>query len=243
MSRTRVWFDGEELTALGNVSDLRQALLPRSIATSDVPGRDGSMYLGARLAPKDVSMTLTITEQPGAERNAKLRQLAEILARDGERALLIGDEGGLWRKASCTAGGDMARYLNGVSQPLTFRITDPVYYGEQASATVPSGGSVTFEVGGTYPALPTITAEAAGNGSGGFWRITREDGAYIEATIPSGVTTAPVVADCAGRVLRVNGQVVVLTLNADWLALEPGEHTLTMTGTGAATVEWTERWV
>lgn len=52
MSRTRVWFDGEELTALGNVSDLRQALLPRNIATSDVPGRDGSMYLGARLAPR-----------------------------------------------------------------------------------------------------------------------------------------------------------------------------------------------
>lgn len=243
MSRTRVWFDNVELTALCNASDLKEALLPRNIVTSDVPGRDGAMYLGARLAAKDVGMTLTLRERPGTDRNAALRQLAEILSRDGERRLEIESDGGLWRMAACTAGGDMGRYRNGIGQGVTFKVTDPVFYGDDDDATVPSGGSVTFTVGGTYPTLPTITASAAGNGSGGFWRIAREDGAYVMATIPAGVTTAPVEIDCANRVMRVNGQVQVLPLAADWLALEPGEHTLTMTGTGAATVEWAERWV
>ena len=243
MSRTRVWFDNVELTELCNASDLKEALLPRNIVTSDVPGRDGAMYLGARLAAKDVGMTLTLRERPGTDRNAALRQLAEILSRDGERRLEIESDGGLWRMASCTAGGDMSRYRNGVGQGVTFRVTDPVFYGDGDDATVPSGGSVTFTVGGTYPTLPTITASAAQNGAGGYWRITDENGAYVQATIPEGITTAPVVVDCPNRVLRVNGGVTVLPLDADWILLEPGEHTLTMTGAGAATVEWTERWV
>ena len=70
-----------------------------------------------------------------------------------------------------------------------------------------------------------------------------EDGSYLLATIPSGVTTAPVIADCELRTLKVNGSTALLVPAADWLVFEPGQHTLEMAGTGAATVVYRERWL
>ena len=88
-----------------------------------------------------------------------------------------------------------------------------------------------------------MSASAAKNGNGGFWRLALEDGTYLLATIPTGVTSAPVVVDCGERTLTVNGNVSLLAPEADWLLLAPGAHTLTMTGTGAATVTYNERWL
>ena len=243
MSRTQVWFDGVELTSLFLVSNLQQPLLPRKIVTSDVPGKDGELFLGASLATRTIKLTLTVRDRSITGLQEAARQLAAILNVSEPKPLRLSIDGGLYYMAVPNAKADGARYLHAIRYDVEFLLSDPVAYGDTQSVTVPSGGSVTFDVDGTYPTLPTITASAARNGSGGDWRITREDGAYVSATIPSGVMSAPVVIDCAERVLRVNSNVVVLPLEADWLVLEPGEHTLTMTGTGAATVEWTERWV
>lgn len=243
MSRTQVWFNNVELTDSFYVSDLRQSLLPKNVVTSDVPGKDGSLFLGARLATRSIKLTLTVRDRTASGLQEAARELAAILNVSEPKPLKLSIDGGLYYMAVPNAQTDGTRSRHAVRYDVEFLAADPVAYGEVKTKTVPSGGSVTFEVDGTYPTLPVITASAAANGSGGYWRITREDGAYVQATIPSGVTSAPVVVDCAGRVLRVNSNVVVLPLEADWLVLEPGEHTLTMTGTGAATVEWTERWV
>ena len=51
------------------------------------------------------------------------------------------------------------------------------------------------------------------------------------------------VSACAAGYPVQNGSVTLLRPEADWLVLEPGTHTLAMTGTGAATVTFEERWL
>ena len=241
--RTRVLFNGYELSRHFIVSDLRNALLPRSIKTVDVPGRDGTVFTGSTLSERTIGMTLTVLDRTAEGRQAAARTLAAILAVDEPKPLSLSIDGGLWYMAMPNATEDGRRYRNATSYDVTFVCPDPVAYGPEKLVTVPSGGSVTFTVDGTYPAMPTISASSAANGGGGFWRVRLEDGSYVIATIPAGVASAPVLADCAKRVLRVNDSVALLDPEADWLVLEPGEHTLEMTGTGAAVVTFNERWL
>lgn len=241
--RTRVMFDGHELTRDYYVSDLRTPLLPRTIGTQEVPSRDSFLFTGARLAQRSIVLTLTVVSKSIEQRQAAARHLAALLAVDEPKPLQISIDDGLYYMAIPQSSDDAIRWVNATSFDVVFECPDPVAYGVERIVTVPSGGSVTFEVGGTYPTMPVVSASTAANGSGGFWRITKEDGSYLMATIPNGVSTAPVVADCAARTLKVNGSTGLLVPLADWLVLEPGEHTLTMTGTGAATVTFNERWL
>ena len=243
MRRTQVVFDGFELSRHFAISNLKEGLLPRSIATTEVPGRDGSIFTGATLMAKTIGMTLTTLAKTVEGRQSEARMLAAILAVDEPKPLRLSIDNGLYYMAIPSSEGEAARYRNATVFEVSFLVPDPVMYGTGKVVTVPSGGSVTFEVGGTYPTKPVVSAPAAANGSGGFWRVRMEDGSYLLATIPNGVSTAPVVADCEARTLRVNNDVALLVPSADWLTLSPGEHTLEMTGTGAATVTFTERWL
>lgn len=241
--RTRVNFNGFDLTKLCHVSDLRETLLPRSISSADVPGRDGSMLTGVTLSERVITLTVTLMGRNLEERRASARMLAAILNVDSAKPLAISIDGGLYYMAIPNANANGILSCNATRYDVTFRCVDPVAYGAEHIITVPSGGSVTFSVGGTYPTMPTVSAPAAANGSGGFWRLRMEDGSYLLATIPSGVTTAPVIADCERRTLKVNGSTALLVPAADWLVFEPGQHTIEMVGTGAATVVYRERWL
>lgn len=241
--RTQVIFDGFELSRHFHVSNLRTSLLPRTVKTREVPGRDGSLYLGASHAARTITMTLSVMGKAVEERQQASRMLAAILAVDEPRPLSLSIDSGLWYMAVPVSDGDGSRYRNATTFDVAFECPDPIAYGRERTVTVPSGGSVSFEVGGTHPTMPHVSAAAAKKGSSGFWRLTLEDGSFFAATIPSNLSTAPVAADCATRVLRVNGDVSLLDPSADWLVLAPGRHTLTMNGTGAATVTFNERWL
>lgn len=236
-------FDGHELSHDYYVSDLRDPLLVRTIGMQDVPGRDGSIFTGVRLAPKTITLRFTCVSKRMEARRAAGRRLAALLAVSEPKPLQISIDDGLYYMAVPQSADDAAQWVNATSFEVAFECPDPVAYGVERVITVPSGGSVAFEVGGTYPTMPVVSASAAANGSGGFWRITKEDGSYIMAIIPNGISTAPVVADCLARTLKVNSNTDLLVPQADWLVLEPGEHTLTMTGSGVATVTFNERWL
>lgn len=241
--RTKVFFNGYELTHLFIVSDLKNSLLPRSVNTVDVPGRDGSLFTSTNLAARTIGLTLTVRDKSIKGVQLAARALAAILAVDEPKPLEISIDDGLYYLAIPEAGSDGKRFRKAVSYEVSFVCPDPVSYGVERRVTVPSGGSVTFEVDGTYPTMPVVSASAAANGGGGFWRLRLEDGSYLLATIPQGVSSAPVIADCAKRTLRVNNSTALLAPEADWLVFEPGEHTLEMTGTGAAIVTFNERWL
>lgn len=243
MSRTVVTFDGHELTRLFAVSNLQNSLLPRTLNTVDVPGRDGSLFLGASLVGRTIKLTLTVRDKTVSGLQTASRTLAAILNVSEPKPLSMSIDGGLYYMAIPNAQADGTRYRNAITYDVEFLCADPVAYGVEQTITVPSGGSITFEVDGTYPTAPQVSAAAARNGSGGCWKLTLDNDEYLAATIPSGVTTAPVEIDCTARTLMVNGSVTLLQPEADWLVFEPGEHTLSMTGTGQAIVTYAERWL
>ena len=241
--RSTVMWDGEELGAGWTfVSDRREQLLPTDVATIDVPGRDGALFGGVTRTVRQVTLALYVLG-PVGERAPHVRELAARLAVDGPRPLMFSDEAPLWRMAVPNAESDSEVYYDAEGYTdVEFVCPDPWLYGEERSVTVPSGGSVTFTVGGTAPAWPTITASATGS-SQGTWILRLDDSSKgVYAAIASGVTR-PVVADCDARTLTVNNATSMLAPSYDWPELTPGTHTLAMTqGTGAATVTWTERW-
>ena len=241
--RTQVIFDGHDLTQDYYVSDLQEQLLPRNVGSVKAGGRDGEIYTGVTLASRTITMTLTAKGSTPALVQQAGRALAAILAVDEPKPLSISIDGGIYYMAVPTSPNVGQRWRHAKRHDVEFRALDPIGYGEQRTATVPSGGSVTIDVGGTYPTMPLITAQYARNGSGGYWRILKEDGTYVLAKLSSGASGVPVIADCEARTLKVNGNVALMDPEADWLVLEPGTHTLSMTGTGAATVTWRERWL
>lgn len=241
--RTRVWFDGHELTEHYLCSDLGRALLPRSVGTQRVGGLDGAIVTGVTLSPRTVTMTLTTVCRDMAKRQAWARRLAAALAVDEPRPLRISIDGGLWLMAVPTSSGDAARRLAATSFDVSFECTDPVFRGERRSVAVPSGGTTSFRVGGTYPASPVVTVSGAANAASGHWRLALDDGTYLLATVPEGSGGSALSFDCCARTLAVDGATALLAPEASWLVLEPGTHTLAMDGSGEATVTYEERWL
>lgn len=242
MSRTIVTFNGQNLTNSYYVSDLRSQLLPRDLMMQEVPGRDGMLYTGARLAKRTIPLRFTTMSKDMATRRAAARVLASILAVDEPKPLHISVDGDLYYMAVPTSTSEDTNWMNATSFDVEFECPDPVAYGEKKTLTVPSGGSLTFTVNGTYPTMPKISVASAAN-TDVFWLLTLENGDFLSVTLPTGVGAVPIVADCEQRTLKVNGSVAMLQPYADWLVLTPGQHRLTMNGTGAATVEYYERWL
>lgn len=243
MSRTVVTFNGVDLTALYAVSDLRTSLLPRDISTESVSGRDGEAFTGVRHDTRTITLTLTVRDRSITARQAAARVLAATLAVDEPKPLSISIDSGLYYLAIPSSDGDASRYYNATQFDVTFLCVDPIAYGEEVSVYVGSGGSKTFTVGGTYPTKPVIVGTSIQrNASIGGWKLTLDSTEYVFVPISS-ATARSLSIDCEKRVVLLAGVVTVLSPDSDWLVIEPGEHTLAMTGTGGVTVTYRERWV
>ena len=246
--RTRVMFDGHELTADYYVSNLRTSLLPRTIGTKEVSGRDGAVFTGVKLAQRTITLTLTAVGKSVEERHAAARRLAALLAVSEPRPLQISIDDGLYYMAVPQSSSDATRWVNAISFEVTFACPDPVAYGMERTVIVPAGGSATFFVGGTYQTMPHVLTEMGVTGNNKTWNLALEDGSYLYYKAPnSSVSRVHTLSfDCEDRVFRANGVVSRLVLGADWLVFEPGEHTLDMGGTSVlydAEVTFTERWL
>lgn len=247
MSRTTVTFNGHDLTADYDVSDLRNSLLPRTLETIDVPGRGGALFTGVRMAQRTITLTLTAKGGTIAERQEAARALAGILAVKEPAPLAISIDGGIYYMAVPISEDEGTRYSNALSFEVTFECPDPVAYGAEKTLTVPTTGSLTFEVKGTHATMPEVTCEVTPTAANQTWLLTLGDGTYLSYVVPYGTAgvTYTIKADCERRVLTLDGATKLLVPDADWLVLEPGTHTLTLGGTvpkGAATVKYRERW-
>lgn len=247
MRRTHVLFNGIDLTECFYVSDLQEPLLPREVGTADVPGMDGALFTGVRLMPRTIALTLTVKDKSMEGMRAAERCLAAILATKEPTPLSLSIDDGLYYMAVPSAAEAGALYRKAVRHVVEFQCPDPVAYGRERTVTVPSGGRVTFDVGGTYPTMPVVSARCVYTASGQQWRLALEDGTYLHHAWDTDAATAGTVTfDCAERVAKLGSRTFMLSAGADWLELEPGEHTLTMSGEacgGDATVTFRERWL
>lgn len=237
---TTVTFGGWELTEHFIVSDLVRSYLPRSASMVKVDGRDGELFRSVSLDRLEISMTATYVGDPESRSDA-LRELALHLNTYEPERLEISDDGGKYYMA-VASGGSVERYIGAETVELTFIVPDPAMYGDEVTVTVPSGGSVTFEVGGNSATKPSISASAASMDSSGFWGVRLDGGDYVH--IEHSVSPVSVECDCAKRTLKISGQSALPTLTSDWLILTPGEHTISNDlGTGASEITYVERWL
>lgn len=246
--RTHVMFNGIDLTSLFNVSDLEDALLPREVSTVEVPGMDGALFAGVKLSQRSIKLTLTVKDDSLDGVRAASRLLAAILAVKQPAPLSMSIDGGLYFMAVPKAQEPGVIFRNAVRHEVEFVIPDPVAYGDLRTITVPSGGSVTFTVGGTYPTMPTVEDVLTVSASDKLWRLSLEDGTYLayEPSYDGATRIDSLAIDCPARTLKVNGYTEMLTAESLWLELMPGTHTLTLDGSatsGPATVTFRERWM
>lgn len=242
-----VYFNGECITYAFYASDLRMQGMPVDIGSIVVPGRDGALFTGATLGPKTISMRLTAVNSTLAERREEIGKLFKILhvSEPKKLAFLFDDANQtLFYMAVPTSINDLGLFKRHTSVDVQFKLLDPVMYGTQKTVNIASGGSATFTVKGNYPTRPTITSSAAKNGSGGYWRLRKNNSQTDMQDFILNVPSASAVsADCEKRTLTVAGSTAMLDPSADWLVLNPGSNTIAMTGTGATTITYYERWL
>lgn len=243
---TVVTFNGTNLTDLYRVSDLRTSLLPRNVGTLEVPGMDGAAFTGVTMAPRTITLTLTVREDTAIAREEAARTLAATLAVDEPKRLHVSTYGVPYWMAIPTQESDAARYLNATSFDVDFIAPDPVMYGMGRIAA--GSSSPSFTVGGTYPTAIGVSVPRATGDANGIWRARFDTGEYIQVDLGDSAEHAiRYMAD--ERTLTVDGENVMLPMETDWAILEPGDHRLTIEAGGAAggmiavNVSYTERWL
>lgn len=236
-------FDGHDLNSLFVVSRPTFETFAPNRSFQDVLGRDGTVYMGGSLIGGSISVKLSVIRKTPAQRREDLSTLFMWLDVDEPKWLVMDDQPGISYKAIPSGDMPIDSFTNADSVVVNFRLLEAAAYGDTVTKTVPSGGSLTFTVDGTYPTKPTITANAARDGSSQVWGLKLDNGAFLHVATGS-ASARDVVLDCENRTLTIQGAVALPTLDSDWFELAPGTHTLVMDkGTGAATVTYKERWL
>jgi len=220
----------------------RRGMSTREVDYESVPGGDRLAVKGADFGTPSLSLVFVL--RPGCDAPSEVRAISALLASREPRKLELGEDHGLYCMAIPFGEPTWRRLPNGSSVEFQFLVTEAAMYGEERTATVPSGGSVTIDVGGTYPTRPTVAAAAAvRNSSTGLWGLQLDNGPVLDFAFGSNTARA-VSADCGSRASEVDGVTALPTLGSTWLEFGPGQHTVSMhEGTGAATLTWRERWL
>lgn len=233
-----VVFDGHTLNDtfyIGNV----QATPPEFVVDTLDSVSDGVGVSDVRLGSSTVTVPLVV--RPGVRPRAALSDLLSWLDVDGPRALELAEDDGYARMV-VPAGVNMDDFEYRDCLTVEFTQVEPGLYGGSREYAIPSGGSLTFEVGGTYPAMPAVSAAAAQrDASTQLWGLTFDDVDRMRVELPTALATQ-VSIDASTRKVLVGNDVDMVTLDSDWPRLAPGTHTVRMDqGTGQATLTFRER--
>lgn len=238
-------YDGFDLTRYALVQIERPVGPSLRIESERIPGRDGEVTTSFELDKLAVTAHCTLRRRYYYEWERVRMELAKAFSKMGERVLTLPDEPGLYRMATASLSENVTTPLD---PPVTFDVEfvchDPVAYGIEHSVTVPSGGSVEFEVGGMLPVGVRIVATSAvRNYSSGVWGVRFDEGAFLHVALASS-TARNVEVDSPSRTVKVANATDMVTLDSTWPKLEPGTHVARMDqGTGAATLSWIERYL
>ena len=236
---THVMFNGYDLTRSCIVGNIARQFMPSEANQIDVPKMDGALFASNPLSPLTITMSATVLGTP-EERSEALRTLASYLRVSEPSRLAISDDG--WKYyLAVPSGAEIERYIGAESFELTFTCLDPVMYGDENTATATEGTETEIVVGGNYPTMPTLTLESATpDSTTGCYSVSVDGGTF---DIPVAHDDSAIIADCSARTLSVGGSATLPTLASDWIVLEPGTHTVSVTGTGDCTIAWVERWI
>ena len=243
MAGQTVVFDGHRINDRFFVGEADVGLPEFAPRTEEREFADGSRVRGMRLRSPEIAIQLVTKPSRFFTAREALSELCSWLHVDGPRRLYLSGDRGLFRM--CVPNGAPQVQDNEWNDrvTVTFLQTEPALYGVVRKVTVPSGGTVRFSTGGSYPTKPTVTSDAARRDSSTqLWGLRLDEGDVMRVKVPVSAASS-VVMDCAARTCSVNGATTVPTLQSDWFVFEPGVHTLRNDkGSGACVVSWYERW-
>ena len=232
--------DGVECGSLGLT--LKSQDIPRGCAQVDVRPVAGRAYADLTSRPDGYPakgpMTAELVFWAGPGEELAEAGVRAAMAWDGRQVEYTPpDFGGLCYRgvAACEV---TQRTLNRAEVTVTLT-ADPVAYGGQAVTAALASGSNAVAVGGSHPARPVFRLTPTG--ASAVPSVADEaTGRAISLVAAPGAGKA-VVLDCEARTATCGGTAARVTLESDWLALAPGEHTLRLSGC-TGTVEYRERW-
>lgn len=233
-----IMFNGFDLSPWLTANVSRPLLPPVEVQADSVPGMDGTRFRSAKLGelpiPVDVRLKAGMREDIAGLRHA----LASMLMADAPAPLVLGDDPRRYHLAVLDGSTDLDSLWFSGRTTLNFRACDPVAYGESRRGTLKSG---VLRVRGTWRTYPVVSITPP---KGSYWKIENAatgDFVRVNATFSG---SARLVVDCAERHCTLNGANAdkYLTLDSDYLALEPGENKFTVSG-GSPSFEWSERWL
>lgn len=213
-------------------------------STEDVPGRHGTLLREITYEPRTITLECRAFEKRWEDFELLRDKLVTHLFTGGEVKLVVRShplEHYMAYLNSLTEGDRIGGTGIGYLE-LEFIAPDPWRYGETHSVTVPSGGSVTFRVGGNMPATISLSASAAvRNGASTLWGVRFDEGDFMHIATGSS-SSRSVNIDGAKRTAKIQNATAMISIDSDWVTLSPGRHTARMDeGTGAATLTWQER--
>jgi len=239
-------YDGFDLTRYALVKLERPVGPSLRIETEQVPGRNGEIPVSVELETLHIVAHCTLRRRYYYEWDRVRMELATSFAKLGEHVLTLPDEPGMYRMATASLTDNVQTPLEPpVEFSVEFVCHNPVAYGVEHTVTIPSGGSVEFEVGGMLPAVDigVVAASAVRNSSSGVWGVRFDEGDFMHVALPSS-SSRKVEIDADNRTVKVANATDMITLDSSWPKLEPGSHIARMDqGTGAATLIWIERYL
>lgn len=205
-----------------------------------VPGRAGALPLPVYVPPEDVRVKLMLDcgHRPGPAEMSRIRhELRSWLCQPGCSTLVLPDDPALeYRDALLTGAATWSNLFESGECTVTFTLFDPVAYGAERVERTTS-----FDVGGTWPALPVVSMTVEAGASVQVSNVGARKSVLVERAFEGGEV---VVVDCAGETVRVGGSDIrnKVALGSDFFALEPGACELAFAGCSSFEVSFRERW-
>lgn len=234
-------FNGNVISDYFQVADVQRPPVGRENVTTEVSGMDGALITGSAMPQATISVRLVMSDTDASGRREAIRQLMGMVHTTEPAKLEFATDNGLYYMAMLDGDVPLTEHVRSGLVELNFVTERPLLYGRSNMSTyVPSGGSATFTVGGTYKTRPVVEVSSA-QGSGGLWGLRLDDGDVMRVSVSG---TRPVRIDCEERTVTVNDTLVPLNMAYDWFEFEPGQHTLRNdVGSGSCWVKWQEMWV
>ena len=242
--REEVTFNGITISDFYQVGNVVRPLAGRSNTTMDVSGMDGTKITGSVMLPTTITVSFILSEKNETERRDAIRNITSMLHTTEPAPLMFASDNGLYYMAILDGDVPIQEHVRSGLIEANFKTESPVLYGKTRTVTVPSGGSATIYVEGTYPALPVISGTVYGLAQSSYqWGVRLDEGDYLRVVVGPN-SAKQVVMDCEHRIATVGGLVALPTLTSDWFELSAGFHTIRNDqGSGSCTVRWQERWM
>lgn len=240
--REEVVFAGVRLSDYFQVASVEVSNLTVTTETLTVNGMDGVAVLGSSIGSREIVVYIMLGDGDVAARKEELRLLFGLVDLKEEHRLYVSSDNGRYYVAKFN-GEQVLNEKNRASRmALRFLAASPYLHGEVQGITVPSGSTVSFNVGGTQVTYPRIRGTVTRDATTQMWGVVLDGGDAMR--VPMAIAQASIDIDCDDMSVVVNGSSGMIDTTSYWFELTAGTHTIQNNlGTGDFIVEWETKWL